>query len=286
MMLGEDVKIKFYDLGGGPKIRDIWEQYYHDVHGFIYVIDAAANAEQLKESVSAFEKLRSHTLLEGKPGLILANKQDMANALPANELAKALSIDSSKMDTVVVKECTCTPSGGNENTEASANANPEGEEVSVDPRLEDAMVWLLETVRRDYDHLNAKVVADTAQKDALEAAKRAQRERNVLRNKIACAFMDQIDQTVKDVNIATANPNDLYGEVDGLAYLSGETGVDVANLDPIALDVARLVGYQRLALQMVGAMSAPVNKKKDPMPWSQIRDLVLELRRELGLRDS
>ena len=105
----------------------------------------------------------------------------------------------------------------------------------------------------------------------------------MLRNKIACAFLDQIDKNVKDVNIATANPNDLYGETDGLAYLSGETGVDIANLDPIAVEVARLVGYQRLALQMVGAMSAPVNKKKAPLPWSQIRELVVELRKELGL---
>jgi GTPase SAR1 family protein len=282
-MLGEDVKIKFYDLGGGPKIRDIWEQYYHDVHGFIYVIDAAASAEQLKESASVFEKMRSHSLLSGKPGLILANKQDKGNALSAHELTKTLAIDSSGSNALVVKECVCTLPGGNENAEAPAD--PEEAAACVDPRLEEGLLWLLDTVRRDFDRLNAKVLADTAQKDALEAAKRAQRERNVLRNKIACAFMDQIDKTVEGVNIATANPNDLYGEVDGLAYLSGETGVDVANLDPIALDVARLVGYQRLALQMVGAMSAPVNKKKDPLPWSQIRDLVLELRRELGLRD-
>ena len=28
MMLGETMKIKLFDLGGGKKIRDIWEQYF------------------------------------------------------------------------------------------------------------------------------------------------------------------------------------------------------------------------------------------------------------------
>jgi len=37
MMLDESVKVKFYDIGGSKKIRDIWDQYYHDVQKNIII---------------------------------------------------------------------------------------------------------------------------------------------------------------------------------------------------------------------------------------------------------
>ena len=35
------------DLGGGAKIRKIWDSYYAEVHGVVYVVDAA-DAERLE----------------------------------------------------------------------------------------------------------------------------------------------------------------------------------------------------------------------------------------------
>ena len=32
LMLDENTTIRFYDVGGGKRVRGIWEQYYHDVH--------------------------------------------------------------------------------------------------------------------------------------------------------------------------------------------------------------------------------------------------------------
>ena len=29
-----------YDLGGGKTFRGIWPKYYHEVHGFIFVVDS------------------------------------------------------------------------------------------------------------------------------------------------------------------------------------------------------------------------------------------------------
>lgn len=34
-------KIRIYDLGGGPGIRGIWQRYFVDVHGVIFVVDAS-----------------------------------------------------------------------------------------------------------------------------------------------------------------------------------------------------------------------------------------------------
>jgi len=57
----------------------------------------------------------------------------------------------------------------------------------------------------------------------------------------------------------------------------------VGELEPIAKEVAAMVGYQKLALQMVGNMKCPISRKKRPWEWSSIKAHIVELRRELGL---
>jgi len=270
MMLGDDLKIRFYDLGGGKKIRDIWEQYYHDAHGYIYVFDSAATPEDMADSAEVYRKVAHHPFLKQKPGLVLANKQDKSGAASVETIKQMLAI--SQSHDVQIKDCSCaTPDF--ENTDV----------VVTDPRLEAALLWLLDQIRGDYANLNDRVLMDTAAKEVEEAAKRVAKERMVLRNKIACAFLDQFDRSVPGVNVESANPNDLFGDIDGPKFLAGEIGVEVQNLDPIAAEVAALIGYQRLALQMVGGMNVPVSKKKVPVSWLDIRSLVMELRAELGL---
>lgn len=44
-----------------------------------------------------------------------------------------------------------------------------------------------------------------------------------------------------------------------------------------------LIGYQRLAMQIIGALKSPINKKKTPMTWNEIKILIIEIRLELGL---
>jgi hypothetical protein len=53
-----------------------------------------------------------------------------------------------------------------------------------------------------------------------------------------------------------------------------------------AVEIIGLVGYQRLSMQIIGALKSPINKKKLPMPWVDIKTLILELRSELGLPSS
>ena len=33
--------VTIYDLGGSKSFRGIWPKYYHEVHGFIFVVDSA-----------------------------------------------------------------------------------------------------------------------------------------------------------------------------------------------------------------------------------------------------
>lgn len=268
MMLGEDVKIRFYDLGGGKKIRDIWEQYYHDTHGYIYVVDSASSPESLQEAADVYRKVTQHPYVGSKPGLILANKRDKENAVDLETLKQILALSSNH--SIQLEECSCSP-------------KEDAEVVICDPRLEQALMWLLDQIRGNFSSINEKVRLDTSKKEAEDAIKRIAKERSVLRNKIACAFLDQVDRSTPGLNVDSANPNDLFGDVDGPKFLAGEIGVDIDSMDPVALEVSNLVGNQRLALQMIGAMNVPINKKKIPMSWHEIRSLVVELRQELGL---
>lgn len=58
-------QVKFYDLGGGTKIRAIWDNYYHDAHGLVYVVDGA-DAERWQETRELFAAATVHKYLAGK----------------------------------------------------------------------------------------------------------------------------------------------------------------------------------------------------------------------------
>ncbi|XP_057774387.1 uncharacterized protein LOC130993501 isoform X1 [Salvia miltiorrhiza] len=86
-----NTKLVFWDLGGQPGLRSIWEKYYEEAHAVIYVIDAACPS-RFEDSKSALEKALRHEDLQGAPLLILANKQDLEDAVPADELARYLDL--------------------------------------------------------------------------------------------------------------------------------------------------------------------------------------------------
>lgn len=69
-----DSTVQFYDLGGGESMRQIWENYYYDVHAIIFVFDASASNKTFKESMRVFETTIGHRYLVGKPLLCFCNK--------------------------------------------------------------------------------------------------------------------------------------------------------------------------------------------------------------------
>ena len=277
MMMGAD-KVKFYDLGGGPKIRDIWAQYYHDVHAIIYVVDSTiTEGEAAEESVSMFHKTMAAEFLAGKTVLLLANKQDLPGALNASGIASLYGVAS--YSNIQVAEVSCNPY-------ASAEESPEVELVHrADDRIEPALEWLLGSVQRNYEAINSKVVADTKHRQALDDKLRLERERRVLRNKILCAFPSQVNPAMLTAD-SPSTPEDVFDREEAIAFVAAEVGVEVASLPAEAIEVVELVGYQRLAMQMVSALHAPISKKKTPMSWADIKTVVVALRAELGLPET
>ena len=270
MMLGKDT-IKFYDLGGGRKIRDIWDQYYHDVHAIVYVVDASSSPAQLQETTDTFHAVLKHPYNAGKPVLILVNKKDKPDTHSANQIRDLMQLHKLPDLVYMITEC------------SSYLPDEYDENFQMDPRIEAAFESILKEVLDKFETLNAKVSQDIKKKAAEEARKRIERERKVLKNKIACAFYDKLSPEVLATVNAEMDPKDIFDEEEGLTFLAAEIGEEVSRLPDIAVSIAALAGYQRLALQIIGALKAPINKKKVAMSWEEIHALIVELRKELEL---
>jgi small GTP-binding protein len=272
MMLSEDTKVRFYDLGGGKKIRDIWTQYYHDVHGVVYVVDGSTPQEELDSCIQTFAETVNHPFLTGKPTLVFVNKQDKEEALCGFDFGQMLQPHVKAAESFIefCDSCAGVP-----------EAIPE--DFEVDPRIEASLLHLLNQIVGDFDVLNERVRGDTVRKSAEEAQKRVAKERKVLKNKIACAFLQDVDQDFVAAHQIEADPANIFTEEEGLTYLASEIGEDINTLCEQAKEVAHMVGYQKLALTIIGGLKSPVSKKKVPMEWQELYDLVADLRRELGL---
>ena len=89
----------FWDLGGAFGLREIWERYYAECDGVLFVMDAAADAEtsdseqhaENSENETQDEVLRkvlADSRLRGAPALVLVNKTDAVSDARAEAIAK------------------------------------------------------------------------------------------------------------------------------------------------------------------------------------------------------
>eukprot|EP00966_Prymnesium_polylepis_P274768 6348579-Prymnesium_polylepis.1 len=82
------------DVGGQYKIRALWSVYLAETDAFIWVVDSN-DRERFKESAAELHAIvvdgRNH--LEGAPVLVLANKQDLPNAMGVDKLLRGLRLD-------------------------------------------------------------------------------------------------------------------------------------------------------------------------------------------------
>uniref|UniRef100_A0A8C9ZMJ1 ADP-ribosylation factor-related protein 1 n=1 Tax=Sander lucioperca TaxID=283035 RepID=A0A8C9ZMJ1_SANLU len=104
-------RLMFWDLGGQEELQSLWDKYYAESHGVIYVIDST-DEERLSESKEAFEKMISSEVLEGVPLLVLANKQDVPDCLSVADIKTAFSDSAPKIGKrdCLVQPCTAVQS--------------------------------------------------------------------------------------------------------------------------------------------------------------------------------
>lgn len=92
MMSPAGRKVFVYDCAGGTRYRAMWDFFAGECDGVIYVIDSADKA-RLSLAKTNIEDFLRHPLLERKPVVFVANKQDVPGALTKEEIKRLISLD-------------------------------------------------------------------------------------------------------------------------------------------------------------------------------------------------
>ena len=80
-----------WDVGGQEKIRRLWEHYYANSDGLIFVVDSndPARMEEAREELMGIIK---DDRMRHVPVVVFANKQDMPHALKPGEVVEKLGL--------------------------------------------------------------------------------------------------------------------------------------------------------------------------------------------------
>ncbi|WAR18621.1 ARF-like protein [Mya arenaria] len=85
------LKFTVWDIGGQSKIRPLWRQYFKDADGLIYVVDSCDRSRMAEAREELFGILESEEM-RSVPVVVLANKQDLTDALEPSGIIDALCL--------------------------------------------------------------------------------------------------------------------------------------------------------------------------------------------------
>jgi small GTP-binding protein len=103
----DNLSIKMWDIGGQDKIRALWPHYFQQSSGIVFVVDSN-DQDRLPHAKIELHTLISHKDNVGKPFLILANKQDLPNAIDKETLVRELQLETVTTSKWYVVECSAT----------------------------------------------------------------------------------------------------------------------------------------------------------------------------------
>lgn len=108
----KNLKFTMWDVGGQDKLRPLWRHYYENTNAVIYVVDSNDSA-RMDASRNELHKLLEAAELESATLLVLANKQDLPNAVSPAEVADRMGLnDLPSKRTWYIQGCCATQGDG------------------------------------------------------------------------------------------------------------------------------------------------------------------------------
>ena len=104
------VTFTVWDVGGQDKIRRLWRYYYQNTHGLVFVVDSA-DKERMNEAAEELHAILNDDEMQSIPFVIIANKQDLPNALTCDEIVKKLNLNKFKNKWYIQSSCAVTGEG-------------------------------------------------------------------------------------------------------------------------------------------------------------------------------
>lgn len=158
--------LKAFDIGG--HVRPIWKSYYPNVHGVVFVVDGACR-ERSAEVKATWDEMTAHEYVQGKPILVVANKQDLEGAMTADELCELLGIGGGD-GALAIRAVTCCATQ---------------DKMLKKTQMGEGMRWLLGSINLDMDELNKRVEKETAAANHVEKERRKKTRKATLLRKEA-----------------------------------------------------------------------------------------------------
>ncbi|CAF2952053.1 unnamed protein product [Rotaria sp. Silwood2] len=88
----KNIKMTAWDVGGRDKIRPLWRHYYQNTKAIVFVVDSN-DRERVNDASEQLHSILKEDELRDIPVLILANKQDLPNAMSPSELTDKLDLE-------------------------------------------------------------------------------------------------------------------------------------------------------------------------------------------------
>ncbi|CAL8094748.1 unnamed protein product [Calicophoron daubneyi] len=105
----KNISFTVWDVGGQDKIRPLWRHYFQNTRGLIFVVDSN-DRERMDEAQEVLCSMLNEDELRGCVLLVLANKQDLPQALNAAEVTDKLRLRSLR-DRPWFIQATCATTG-------------------------------------------------------------------------------------------------------------------------------------------------------------------------------
>ncbi|KAG2544408.1 ADP-ribosylation factor 1-like [Panicum virgatum] len=105
-----NMSFTFWDVGGHAPNRPLWKYYFHDTQGLVFIVDSS-DRDRVRLARDELNTLLNAEELRDAALLVLANKQDLPNAMSAAEMTEELGIHESLGNRRCHIQSACATSG-------------------------------------------------------------------------------------------------------------------------------------------------------------------------------